>query len=140
MGQGSGTAVSYGAGCRRSSSLALLWLWCRPAAVAPVRPLAWEPPYAANAALKSQTNKKKILKILTCIDVTLPIVMRVVPGLHFLSSIGRHHSWIGKLRQGTIMELGAQLTSLRLEAPGTLLITSAHNSERKMFFGQFSSL
>ena len=24
----------------------LLWLWCRPAAVALIRPLAWEPPYA----------------------------------------------------------------------------------------------
>ena len=22
----------------------LLWLWCRPAATAPIRPLAWEPP------------------------------------------------------------------------------------------------
>ena len=29
--------------------LALLWLWCRPAAEAPIRPLAWEPPYAASA-------------------------------------------------------------------------------------------
>ena len=27
-------------------------LWCKSAAVAPVRPLAWEPPYAAGAALK----------------------------------------------------------------------------------------
>ena len=27
-------------------------LWCRPAAVDPIRPLAWEPPYAADAALK----------------------------------------------------------------------------------------
>ena len=34
--------------------LALLWLWCRPAAVAPIRPLAWEPPYAMDEALKSQ--------------------------------------------------------------------------------------
>ena len=34
--------------------LALLWLWHRPAAVAPIGPLAWEPPYAAGAALKSQ--------------------------------------------------------------------------------------
>ena len=25
----------------------LLWLWCRLAAVAPIQPLAWEPPYAA---------------------------------------------------------------------------------------------
>ena len=30
----------------------LLWLWCRPAAIAPIRPLAWEPPYATGAALK----------------------------------------------------------------------------------------
>ena len=33
---------------------ALLWLWCRPAAVAPIRPQAWEPPYAAGAALQSK--------------------------------------------------------------------------------------
>ena len=37
---------------------ALLWLWCRPAATAPVQPLAWEPPYAAGAALQ-RTKKKK---------------------------------------------------------------------------------
>ena len=30
----------------------LLWLWCRPAAVAPIGPLAWELPYASGAALK----------------------------------------------------------------------------------------
>ena len=30
----------------------LLWLWCRPAAAAHIQPLAWEPPYAAGAALK----------------------------------------------------------------------------------------
>ena len=29
----------------------LLWLWCRPAATAPIRPLAWESPYAAGVAL-----------------------------------------------------------------------------------------
>ena len=33
---------------------ALLWLWCRPAAVTPIRPLAWEPPYAVGVALKRQ--------------------------------------------------------------------------------------
>ena len=40
----------------------LLWLWYRPAAVAPTGPLAWESPYAAGAALKKQTNKKKMQK------------------------------------------------------------------------------
>ena len=38
----------------------LLWLWCRPAATALIRPLTWEPPYAMGAALK---EKKKRLKI-----------------------------------------------------------------------------
>ena len=38
--------------------LVLLWLWCRPAAVAPIQPLAWELPYAANAALNSKKKKK----------------------------------------------------------------------------------
>ena len=58
-GLGSGIAVSCGVGHRRCSDPVLLWLWCRPAAVAPIRPLAWEPPYAAGLALKSKTNKQK---------------------------------------------------------------------------------
>ena len=33
---------------------ALLWLWCRLAATAPIQPLAWEPTYAVGAALKIQ--------------------------------------------------------------------------------------
>ena len=39
--------------------MALLWLWHRPAAVALIQPLAWEPPYVADAALKRQKTKKK---------------------------------------------------------------------------------
>ena len=35
-------AVSCGVGRRRDWDLALLWLWCRLAAIAPVRPLFWE--------------------------------------------------------------------------------------------------
>ena len=52
--------MSCGVGRRRGSDLALLWLWPRPAAVAPIRPLAWELPRAAGAAPKKQ--KKLILK------------------------------------------------------------------------------
>ena len=33
-------------------------LWCRPAAVALIQPLAWEPPYAAGAALKNKKEEK----------------------------------------------------------------------------------
>ena len=37
---------------------ALLWLWCRLAAVAPIRPLAWELLYAMDTALKSKKKTK----------------------------------------------------------------------------------
>ena len=37
--------------------LALLWLWYRPVAIAPIQPLAWEPPCATGVALKSKINK-----------------------------------------------------------------------------------
>ena len=40
----------------------LLWLWCRLAAVAPIRPLAWQLLYAMHEALKSKTNKQKTKK------------------------------------------------------------------------------
>ena len=42
-----------------SSSPVLLWLWCRPAAIAAIRPLAWEQPYAMGVALKRKREKKK---------------------------------------------------------------------------------
>ena len=37
----------------------LLWLRCRPAATAPILPLAWELPYAVGMMLKSKKKKKK---------------------------------------------------------------------------------
>ena len=41
------------------SPLMLLWLWCRPAAIAPTRSLAWEPPYAMGSTLKRQKKERK---------------------------------------------------------------------------------
>ena len=43
--------------CRHGSGPTLLWLWHRPAASAPIQPLAWEPPFTAGAALKRQKTK-----------------------------------------------------------------------------------
>ena len=37
----------------------MLWLWHRPAVIAPIRPLAWEPPYAAPVAQKRRRKEKK---------------------------------------------------------------------------------
>ena len=57
-------------GCRRGLDPELLWLWCRPAAVALIQPLAWEPPCATAVALKSKKQKdlvklnERVLEIL----------------------------------------------------------------------------
>ena len=51
--------MSCGVGQRHSLDPVLLWLWCRVAAIAPIQPLAWEPPYAAGAALEKDKKKKK---------------------------------------------------------------------------------
>ena len=50
--------MSCGVGRRCGSDPGLLWLWHRPAAVALIQPLAWEPPYAAGVAQKRQKKKK----------------------------------------------------------------------------------
>ena len=51
--------MSCGVGRRIGSDLALLWLWRRLVATALIRSLAWEPPYAAGAALKRKKDQKK---------------------------------------------------------------------------------
>lgn len=58
MGQESGVAVSPGVGRRHGSDPELLGLWRTPAAVAPIRALAWELPYAVAMALKSRDKEK----------------------------------------------------------------------------------
>ena len=50
---------TVGEGRRCGLDLALLWPWRRLGAIAPFRPLAWEPPYAAAAALETAKKKKK---------------------------------------------------------------------------------
>ena len=54
--------MSFGVGCRLGLDPSLLWLWRRPVATPPIRPLAWEPSYAVTAAqemAKRQKKKKK---------------------------------------------------------------------------------
>ena len=46
--------VSCGVGRRQGSDPMLLWLWCKPAAAAPIQPLAWVILYVVGMALKSK--------------------------------------------------------------------------------------
>ena len=73
MGRGSSVAMSCGVGRRCGPDPPLLWLWCRPAAVALIQPLAWGLPCAAGMALKRKKKKKKktILSILLDLGIGL---------------------------------------------------------------------
>ena len=54
--------MSCGVGDRLGLDPVLLWLWRRPAAIAPIRSLgslAWEPPYAIGVALEKAKKKKE---------------------------------------------------------------------------------
>ena len=51
--------MNSGVGLRCGWDTMLLLLWHRPVAVAPISPLAWEPPYATSVVLKKKKKKKK---------------------------------------------------------------------------------
>ena len=52
--------MSCGVGRSRGSDPKLLWPWHSPVAIAPIRPLAWEPSYGTGVTLKrSKQNKTK---------------------------------------------------------------------------------
>ena len=54
VGEGSCIATGCGVGHRHGLDLVLPWLWCRPAAAAPIQPLAQEFPYATGIAIKKK--------------------------------------------------------------------------------------
>ena len=54
--------MSCGVGRRHGSDPMLLWLWRRLVATAPIQPLAWEPLYAAGAALEKAKRQKNKIK------------------------------------------------------------------------------
>jgi len=87
-----------GAGCRCSSNLVLLILWCKLAAAALIWPLAWELPCVTGMALKRPKKKKKRKEMQSISILGVPVVaqwlwirlgtMRLrVRSLHLLSGL-----------------------------------------------------
>ena len=90
VGEGSSVAVSHGVECRRGSDPTLLWLWWRPASVALNGPLAWEPPYAMGAALKSnktKQNKNNPPVVHAKLQLALPLWHHLVSSGFFILAI-----------------------------------------------------
>ena len=84
--------MSCGIGRRQGLDLALLWLWCRPAAAAPIRPLAWEPPYATEVALeKAKKTKTKTKTKKTKLLIGVPVMTQ------WLKNLTRNHEVAGSI-------------------------------------------
>ena len=123
--------MSCGVGHRLGSDPMLPWLWCRLVATTLIGLLAWEPPYAAGAALKRQKifkisftvkmwwnkvyilrqNKKKLSRTLcVCVCVCVCVCLGLLsPSLRY--SVCLHHinqnfsSWEPAAQWGSIMWL-----------------------------------
>ena len=87
--------MSCGVGRRRGSDLALLWLWCRLAATAPIRPLAWEPPYAVAAAQEIAKKKKPKKQNKTKKTKTKNVRLGVPVVAQWLTNLTRNHEVAG---------------------------------------------
>ena len=94
--------MSCGIGRRHGSDLVLLCLWCRPAAIAPIRPLAREPLYATDTALKRKSKKKqknKKLQMELKLLITWPEIRKIILGYPGGPSITTRVFKCGRRRQ-----------------------------------------
>ena len=117
MGQRSGIAVSCGVGQRLGLDAVLLWLWCRLAAAALIRPLAWEFPQAIGVALKSKTNKKT------------PTIF--INKTFFFVFLGLHlwHMEVPRVGSELELQLWAHVTTTAVQDP--IQIYDLHHSSRQ---------
>ena len=69
--------VSYGVGCRHNSDLALPWLWYRPAATAPIQPLAGV--YSVCRGCCPKKTKKYICVCVSGVDLLFLYIMKKSP-------------------------------------------------------------
>ena len=78
--------MNCGVGPRRGSDPVSLWLCSRLAAVAPIQPLAWEPPYAAVVAPSPKEAKKTPIENDFRGVIFSGLLVPLLPGLspHFL--------------------------------------------------------
>ena len=84
--------MSCGVGLRHGSDLVLLWLWRRPAATAPSRPLAWESPYGPQ---KTKDKKKKKRNERKWISICFPIRRFLsTPNLDFQLLLENWKFWV----------------------------------------------
>ena len=84
--------MSCDVGSRCGSDLVMLWLWCRLAAVALIRPLAWELPYALSVALEEKVYVLKMFLVCTIDDAYIELLpnLNISGKISFFLTILKH--------------------------------------------------
>ena len=86
--------MNCGVGRRHGSDLTLLWLWRRPAAAAPIQPLAWELSYATDTARK---KKKSVINNLSWSSGCGTMEMKLASNHEVVVSIPGLAQWVKDL-------------------------------------------
>ena len=118
--------MSCGVGRRRGSDPALLWLWCRPAATAPIRPLAWEPPHAAGLALKSRKRKEGEKEVLHLVLILKKLHLFVCLFL----VLHQWHMEVPRLGVKSQLEPAAYITATGMQDP-SCVYNLHHTSQQR---------
>ena len=108
--------MSCGVGQRHGLDPVLLWLWCRLTATAPIRPLAWEPPYATGADPRKGKKPKKKKRIVYHDQVGF------IPGLQGFFNICKsisaiHHIHKLKNKNHMILSIDTEKASAKIQHP-----------------------
>ena len=121
--------MSRGIGGRHNLDPALLWLWGRPVATAPIGPLAWEPPYAAGTALKRQKKKSgyyRQIKI-TQQDLCYQLVSTLCVMLKM-----QHCTFVFLHKNKTIIQI--HLETEEAETIGDFCVQEIHIQSRRTYY------
>ena len=98
--------MSCGVGCRCGSDPTLLWLWHGLVPIAPIGPLAWEPPYAAaGEALKDKRRKssQESRQIITEYTIPLRFISQIsLKSVHFTAASPSPLVWVTVSQAGII--------------------------------------
>ena len=125
--------MSCGVGCRCSSDPALLWLWHKLAASAPIWPLIWELPHALHVALKNKKKRKDEQFFSMIRRYKWPFLK-----IYYQHSTGSPNSVIRQQKERLVIKTGKEEVKLTLSTDN--IITYIKNPKHYIIISEFTKV